>query len=263
MPVATKPRLRRSSDPLGYWLDGVFHPGLDDDPALPEGFRRRIATWARAAGVASDAQRELLALPPDRPASAAGRRAAQLAGIEGSPMWDLLNKDERRLVRDPGTHPRLPSVRYPVTIGQLATLTGATENQLRHWHELGLIRARRSKGGHRQFFANAAMRAFVMRRQMPQSYLTVLRDVQRFKGGPLLAGLASILQEQASEFEPAERDLMIHAANDLQQVSIAFARKSGAHSARRLTAPDTARAAARIADSTIASNHPSKPPNTS
>ena len=69
-----------------------------------------------------------------------------------------------------------------------------------------------------------------MRRQMPQSYVTVLRDVQRLKGGSLLAGLATVFQEQASEFDPAERDLMIQAADDLQQLSTAFARKSGAFS---------------------------------
>jgi len=228
MPSATKQRLRRSADPLGHWLDGVFHAGFDDDPSLPEGFRRRIATWARAAGVASDAQRELLALPPDRPVSAAGRRAAKLAGVEGSPIWALLNEEERRLVREPGNHPQLPGVTYPVSIGELATLTGATNDQLRHWHELGLIRARRTKGGHRQFFADAAMRAFVMRRQMPQSYVTVLRDVQRLQGGSLLAGIALILQDQANEFDPTERDLMMHTANDLQEVSIAFARRSDA-----------------------------------
>jgi DNA-binding transcriptional MerR regulator len=149
--------------------------------------------------------------------SAAGRRAAKLAGVEGSPIWGLLNEDERRLVREPGSHPQLPGVTYPVSIGELATLTDATNDQLRHWHELGLISARRTKGGHRQFFADAATRAFVMRRQMPQSYVTVLRDVQRLEGGSLLAGIALILQERASEFAPAERDLMIHAANDLQQ----------------------------------------------
>jgi DNA-binding transcriptional MerR regulator len=228
MPSSTKQRLRRNADPLGHWLDGVFHAGFDDDPSLPEGFRRRIATWARAEGVASDAQRELLALSPDRAVSAAGRRAAKLAGIEGSPLWGLLNADERRLVREPGSHPQLPGVGYPVSIGELATLTGATNDQLRHWNELGLIRARRTKGGHRQFFADAAMRAFVMHRQMPQRYVTVLRDVQRRQGGALLAGIALILQGQANEFDPTERDLMIHTANDLQRVSIAFARRSEA-----------------------------------
>jgi hypothetical protein len=43
-----------------------------------------------------------------------------------------------------------------------------------------------------------------------------------------------ILQDQANEFEPAERDLMIHTADDLQQVSIAFARRSDALSSPAL-----------------------------
>jgi DNA-binding transcriptional MerR regulator len=146
-------------------------------------------------------------------------------------MWGFLSEKERGLVLQPKSHPKLANASYPISIGQLATLTGATENQLRHWHELGLLRARRTRGGHRKFFANAALRAFFLHSQMPQSYITVLRDVQSFKGGSFLAGLATILQEQADDFDPSDRDLLAHLADDLKRLSLVFARRSGTLSA--------------------------------
>jgi len=223
MAVMSKIRLRRSIDPLGYWLGEEFHAGFADDPLLPEGHRRRIATWARAAGKASGGQCELLALRPQRKLSEAQQRAEDLAGPQASPMWQYLTDVERGMVLDPSAHPKLVGAIYPLGIGQLATLTGSTQDQIRHWHELGLLRARRSKGGHRQFFANAALRAFFLRGNMPQPYITVLRDISNLKGAPLLAGMATLLQEQASRFDAAERDLLTQTAHDLERVSAVLA----------------------------------------
>ena len=217
-------RLRRSVDPLGYWLGEEFHAGLNDDPSLPAGFRRRIATWARAAGVLSDVQRDLLAQrPTGREPSDAQREAQALAGPQASPMWQHLTAAEQRLVLDPGGHPELAGTSYPLGIGQLATLTGCTHDQIRHWHELGLLRARRSSGGHRQFFANAALRAFFFARNMPQRYITVLRDIRRRKGAPLLAGMATLLQEESSRVDAPGQELLTRTARDLEQVSAMFA----------------------------------------
>ncbi len=224
MAVMSKSRLRRSIDPPGYWLGEEFHAGFADDPLLPEGHRRRIATWARAVDSTSDAQRELLAQQlPQRKLSEAQRRAEELAGPQASPMWQYLTKGEQGMVLDPGVHPKLAGATYPLGIGQLATLTGSTQDQIRHWHELGLLRARRSKGGHRQFFVNAALRAFFLRGNMPQPYITVLRDISNLKGAPLLAGMATLLQEQASRFDTAERDLLTQTAHDLERVSVVWA----------------------------------------
>lgn len=221
-------KLRRSTDPPGYWLGEAFHVGFDHDPSLPEGFRRRIATWARAAGALSGSQRELLEQRSSESArSEAQRRAEALAGSQASPMWRYLTEEEQGMVRDPATHPKLAGVCYPLGIGQLATLTGSTQDQIRHWHELGLLRARRSKGGHRQFFANAALRAFFPRRNMPQPYITVLRDISNLKGAPLLAGMATLLQERASRFDATENALLTKTAHDLEQVSAVFASRSG------------------------------------
>ena len=227
MSATSKSRLRRSTDPPGYWLGEKFHAGFVDDRLLAEGHRRRIATWARAAGSASDAQRELLAQRPQRKLSDAQQRAEELAGPRASPMWQYLPEGEQRTVLDPGAHPKLTGASYPLGIGQLATLTGSTQDQIRHWHELGLLRARRTKGGHRQFFANAALRAFFLRGNMPQPYITVLRDISNLKGAPLLAGMATLLQEQASRFDTAERDLLTQTAHDLERVSAVLAGHSG------------------------------------
>lgn len=220
-------RLRRSIDPPGYWLEEEFHAGFADDPLLPEGHRRRIATWARAVGSASDAQCELLAQLPQRKLSETQRRAEDLAGPQASPMWQYLTDEERGMVLDPGAHPKLAGASYPLGIGQLATLTGSTQDQIRHWHELGLLRARRSKGGHRQFFANASLRAFFLHGNMPQPYITVLRDISNLKGAPLLAGMATLLQEQASRFDPVERELLTQTAHDLERVSVVLAGAQG------------------------------------
>jgi DNA-binding transcriptional MerR regulator len=222
-----KGKLRRSTDPLGYWLGDEFYAGLNDDPSLPEGYRRRIATWARAENVHSDVQRELLGQRPERELSDAQRRAQALAGPQASPMWQSLTDEERKRVEDPATHPKLAGVSYPLGIGQLATLTGSTQDQIRHWHELGLLRARRTEGGHRQFFANAVLRAFFLRRYMSRSYITVLRDISRLEGAPLLAGMATLLQEHASRFDAPEHDLLTQTARDLEQVSLVFAGRSG------------------------------------
>src|SRR5665213_728430 len=108
-----------------------------------------------------------------RKLSEAQRRAEELGGPQASPMWHYLTDAEQGMVLDPGVHPKLVGAGYPLGIGQLATLTGSTQDQIRHWRELGLLRARRSKGGHRQFFANAALRAFFLRGNMPLSLIHI------------------------------------------------------------------------------------------
>jgi hypothetical protein len=224
-----KGSLRRSADPSGYWIGDSFHAGFADDSSLPEGYRRRIATWARTAGTLSEAQRALLRQSPTRKISAAQKRAEALAGIEGSPMWGYLTEEEQGMVRDPATHPTLAGVSYPLGIGQLARLTGSTQDQIRHWHELGLLRARRSKGRHRQFFADAAMRAFFFRENMSQSYITVLRDLNHLRVGPLFAGMATLMHEQASAsaFDADDHALLTQTARDLGRLSVVFAARSG------------------------------------
>jgi hypothetical protein len=60
-----------------------------------------------------------------------------------------------------------------------------------------------------------------------QPYITVLRDISKLKGAPPLAGMATLLQEQASRFDTTEQDLLAQTAHDLEQVSAVFAGRSG------------------------------------
>jgi hypothetical protein len=55
------------------------------------------------------------------------------------------------------------------------------------------------------------------------SLVQVLRDISNLKGAPLLAGMATLLQEQASRFDAPERDLLTRTAHDLERVSAVLA----------------------------------------
>jgi hypothetical protein len=124
--------------------------------------------------------------------SATQRRAQELAAVESTPLWTLLTSEEQYLVSEPSLHPDLPKdVRYPLTIGQLIKLTGATERQIRHWDELGLLPTRRRPSGHRLFYKAAAIRAFIYKR-MPARHLTTLRDARRGQAAPFLAAMATL-----------------------------------------------------------------------
>jgi hypothetical protein len=118
---------------------------------VARGHLRRIAAWARAYTPESltGRQRQLLEAPIGREISDSQRQAEAMGSYEASPLWDMLTAREQALVRNPSTHRQLASATYPLSIGQLTTLTKTTVDQLRHWSDLGLIRAARTKGGHR------------------------------------------------------------------------------------------------------------------
>lgn len=219
MPTApTQPKLRRSADPPGYWIGAEFHAGFPDDPSLTTGQRRRIAAWARAIApeALDERQQALLNAKPPAP-SATQKRAAKLAGYEGSPFWDLLDERQRALVRDPGKHPDLPEAGYPLGVGQLATLVGATPDKVRHWHNSGLIPARRTAGRHREFYAAAAVRAFYLN-ALSRAGIALLRDLKQGRGGLVLVGMSSVLYDRASATPQPDHDLLQRAATDLQRV---------------------------------------------
>ena len=224
-PKTTKrPRLRRSTDPPGYRLGGEFRAGFPDDPALTPGQRLRIAGWARALTPEdlSDAQRTLLeGFRP--PPSSAHRQAERLAHYSASPFWSSLMECQQALVEDPSRHPKVKAAGYPLSVTQLAALVGATRDKIHHWHEIGLLPARRSPGGHRQFYAAAAARAFLLA-GMDQPDITVLRELSDRRAGPLLVGMSAVLHEQAASAAPDERELMKRTAVDLQHLGTAFSK---------------------------------------
>lgn len=208
----SRPRLDRERG--GYYLGPRFRKGFADDPELPEGARRRIAGWARALtpNELSDTQRELL-VPRTGGVSAAQRKAERLGSYEASPWWKHLTDAEKAKVE---------AAEYPLGIGGLAKLVRMSEPRLRYWEERGLLPARRTSGGHRQFFAMAAIRAFVLKR-LQQAELTVLRNVYEQRAGNLLAGMAMIMHEHtAATKADSTRELFEQTADHLEKVSLAM-----------------------------------------
>jgi hypothetical protein len=214
-----RPRLRLSKDPLGYKLDGKLRRGFPDDADLTEAERRRIAAWAQALApkTLTAAQEELLQ-GSAAPRSGARQRAEALASLEGSSFWRFLDQEERKLVRDPSGRRGLAGASYPLGISDLATLVNATVDQIRYWNDAGLVPARRSAGGQRQFFAAAAMRAFFLRK-LGRSGIAILRKVRNREAGPLLVGIATVLSEEAASAPAADQSVLQSAATELEKVS--------------------------------------------
>jgi DNA-binding transcriptional MerR regulator len=163
------PALR--ADRRGYVLDGS-HDGFADRPELSDAVRRRLARWANrfTPESVSDAQRAVLQ-PADPVASSASNEllAAALRDAEqevpaavARGFYEDLSEDQLRWMREPSSHPQLAGHDYPLTMGEMQTLTGATARQLRHWEELGLLPAHRING-QRRFLSAAVARAFALK----------------------------------------------------------------------------------------------------
>ena len=222
MEKRVRQKLRRSDEPLGYWLGDEFRPGFPDDPAHPIGQRLQIAGWGRA--LAPDeldpAQWDLLKSGAPAP-SEAQREAERLARYDRSPYWRRLNESQRELVRDPALHRRLRNATYPLSASQLATLTGVTADQIRRWHDAGLLPARRTSGGHRRFYAAAATRAFFLA-ALGQRGLSLLADLTHRRGADLLVGISAVFYARAAESPTQEHDVLHRAALDLESASDLF-----------------------------------------
>jgi DNA-binding transcriptional MerR regulator len=161
------PALR--ADRRGYVLDGS-HDGFADRPELSDAVRRRLARWAQrfTPGSVSDGQRALLVAEPESPVddellAAALRDAEQdvpVAVARG--FYEDLTTEQLRWMREPSSHPELAGRDYPLTMGDMETLTGATARQLRHWEALGLLPAHRIDG-QRRYLSAAVARAFALK----------------------------------------------------------------------------------------------------
>ncbi|HEV3002193.1 MAG TPA: hypothetical protein VGW75_15735 [Solirubrobacteraceae bacterium] len=162
------PQLR--ADQRGYVLDGEFVDGFDDRRDLSPLARRQIAMWADAfGGDVSDVQRELLGLDvePDRVGveilTAATRNAdvdLPLASEFG--LVERLTDEQTLVVREPWRMLAGGERRdYPLTVGELAAVTGATAKQVREWENATLLPGYRIDG-RRQFFSAAVVHAFAL-----------------------------------------------------------------------------------------------------
>jgi hypothetical protein len=183
-----RPRLRPGRK--GYRLGTQEFDGFPDQPHLEDHERVRIADMGRAAGLAiTQEQRELLDRYSPAPASNAQRQTAAdkrwVATSVPEGLLSLLTDDQARLVRQPSLHTDLEGARYPLTVGQLAQLAGATERQIRHWSDLRLLRSERHDGD-RGFWPAAAAGALVLS-DAPQHTKAVAAEVARGDGVRALA----------------------------------------------------------------------------
>src|SRR5215831_15934986 len=120
------------ADGRGYTYAGESLAGFADRPELPLEVRVRLGRLAEryAPKRLSEAQRLLLATPEAERDASRSPSAAQdgfQADAEQTP-------EQRSWVAEPGLHSELPdATRYPLTLGQLSVVSGASERQLRHW----------------------------------------------------------------------------------------------------------------------------------
>jgi MerR HTH family regulatory protein len=163
--------------------------GFADRPELPPEVRVRLARLAEryTPKKLSEVQRDLLASPAAehdatrQPSSEqvgfqADASEAERAWKEG--VFAELSAEQQALVADPGSHAFLPdATRYPIALGQLHVITGASERQLRHWTDENLIPSHRA-GSHRRYYSTAVARALVLV-QMTSQQLAALIALRR------------------------------------------------------------------------------------
>jgi DNA-binding transcriptional MerR regulator len=172
-------------DGRGYTYAGASIDGFADRPELGLAVRVRLARLAEryAPKKLTTAQRELLASPlAERDATRqtsheqdgfqADAADAERAWEEG--VYAELSAEQQAWVAEPSRHPAVPdATRYPLTLGQLHLLTGASERQLRHWTDEDLIPAHRA-GTHRRYYSAAAARAWLLIQMTPQQVASLI-----------------------------------------------------------------------------------------
>jgi DNA-binding transcriptional MerR regulator len=194
-------------DAAGYTYGGESVDGFADDPRLPEAARERIARFAAALSpeTLSPSQKELIARASGPSALlqelAADESELEQAWQEG--LHDLLTPKQLALLRDPGLHPKLGGRTYPLSIGEVEKISGASERQLRYWEQNGLLRAFRDLDGSRLYLRSAALRAMAYA-GAPKHEMATLTSA--LKDGPqrFVRLLAAALASSDDDDETAE-----------------------------------------------------------
>jgi hypothetical protein len=206
----------------GYWADGKFHLGFPDNPELSTRERLTVARWAEelAPEALSPEQKQLLAENPPS-VSLRQKELAQnqvdLRAPSMSALWDSLSEEEQELVHNPGTSPARPDVRYPLTVGDVAAITGATERKVRNWTDEGLLPAFREKDD-RRFYSAALIRAFVLERT-PTHTKAVVAAVARGEAGQAFQLIAATLGRAAQDLPPEASKQLTNLAGELSAAS--------------------------------------------
>jgi DNA-binding transcriptional MerR regulator len=198
------------ADGRGYTYAGESVNGFSDRPELALQVRVRLARLAEryAQKKLSSAQRELLASPQaERDASrrpSAAQEGFQADEEEAARAWEEgvyaeLSAEQQAWVAEPSRHPAVPdATRYPLTLGQLHLLTGASERQLRHWTDEDLIPAHRA-GTHRRFYSAAAARALLLTQMTPQQVASLIALRRGGDPGRRLAVLIGSVMASAAD----------------------------------------------------------------
>jgi len=198
------------ADGCGYTCGGQSVDGFSDRPELTLQARVRLARLAEryTPKKLSGAQRELLA-SPEAERDAARRPSPAQEGFQADAgdaarVWEEgiyaeLSAEQRAWVAQPGLHPALPdAARYPLTLGRLHLLTGASERQLRHWTDEGLIPAHRA-GTHRRWYSAAAARALLLAQASPQQVASLIALRRGGDPGRRLAVLIGSVMADAAD----------------------------------------------------------------
>jgi hypothetical protein len=217
-PTLSNPLPLVRADGRGYTYAGKSVNGFSDRPELMLQARVRLARLAEryAPKKLSGAQRELLASPEaERDASqrpSPAQEGFQADAQEAARAWEEgvyaeLSTEQRAWVAQPGRHPALPdATRYPLTLGRLHLLTGASERQLRHWTDEGLVPAHRA-GTHRRYYSAAAARALLLTQASPQQIASLIALRRGGDPGRRLAVLiAGVMADAADRGDIAERE---------------------------------------------------------
>jgi len=201
------------ADGEGYTYAGEWLDGFADRPELPLPVRVRLARLGEryAPKKLSAAQRDLLASPMAE-RDATRQPSAELDGFEANAqemerafedgVYAELTAEQQAWVADPSSHPSLAEdARYPLTLGQLHLLTGASERQLRHWSDEGLIPSHRA-GAHRRYYSVAVARALLLADTPPQQVATL---ITLRKGGNHARRLWALIGEESASAVNAGR----------------------------------------------------------
>jgi hypothetical protein len=198
------PTLR--ADLRGYVLDGEAVEGFADREELSVEARTVIARLARAYAPdeVSSPQEELLATVEDDRSDGVDLlqaladdewdiEAAFMAGF-----YDELSDEKLALVREPWRHSSLEGRSYPLKIGEVVKLTTATERQLRHWEENGLLPVYYING-QRRYFRGGVVRAMVLA-DAPVYEVAALSSLIR-KGAERFVRLAAVVLAGNPDYE--------------------------------------------------------------
>jgi len=230
------------ADGRGYTYAGEPTDGFADRPELAVEVRVRLARLAEryTPKRLSETQRELLA-SSEAERDASRRPSAVQDGFqadedEAARAWEEgvyaeLSQREQEWIAQPSLHPKLPpAIRYPLTLGHLHILSGASERQLRHWTDEDLIPAHRA-GTHRRYYSAAVARALLLAQMTPQQIAALIALRRGGQSGRRLAVLiGSVMASVAdsSDVTEQERRDILQGARSLVDYREAFAGKAAA-----------------------------------